>query len=163
MSTNRSAIEIPQDLIDFTKTSLLEIISRWQPYRQKLDDGERAGMAKMAAGRLPMAQSAGRYLQTNPEVIPGFVDAGDFTIDLRNTEKAEPMLNMAQQLAEIISDILLVSNAEAYEATLAIYANAKLLAEREANPQARVIAEDLGQHFKKQGRRKAAPDATQAS
>ncbi|RYZ20558.1 MAG: hypothetical protein EOO16_16265 [Chitinophagaceae bacterium] len=111
MSINRSAQEIPQESIDFTRTSLVELMSRSHAYRQTVDAGERRGLAKMAAGRLPVAQSAHRHMQSAPELVPGFIDVRDVTIDLGNTGRVSLVHGRVEQFGNELSDILLVSGA----------------------------------------------------
>ncbi|RYY81859.1 MAG: hypothetical protein EOO15_23830 [Chitinophagaceae bacterium] len=154
MSTNRSNERIPQQVIDQTKTLLLELKSLWAPYSIHLSQDEQDGLVKMADRKLPFALEVQDAARSSPGFIPAFLDVEDFHVDMENSKNIAPLLSLGRQWMAEVEIIKQVSNSEAYEAALSIYAAIRETANRQGDPIAREAAASLGRHFKRGNYRK---------
>lgn len=156
MPTNKAFQAVPATLIESTLRQLNALREEWRPYFVPLDPAEREAMPKMSDKSLPFAQKALELARSQPAYVPPFSSAADFETDMANVEAIGPVFRQLQQLSVGIGDLLLVSNSEAFTAALAIYAQVKMSADRLDNPEARVLAADLGKRYP--GRKRKAAD-----
>ncbi|TCZ70507.1 hypothetical protein [Flaviaesturariibacter aridisoli] len=157
MPTNKAFQAVPATLIESTRRKIQELLEEWRPYFVHIDPAERDALPKMSDKSLPFAQKSLELSRSQPRYLPPFVETHEFENDMANVEGVTPVFRQLQQLVAGIGDLLLVSNGEAYATALAIYAQVKLAAERQDDPEARSIAADMGKRYPGR-KRKAAPD-----
>jgi hypothetical protein len=66
----------------------------------------------------------------NPSLRPNFIDEADYTIDYRDAMDLRTAAINIAQANDALSDLLLISGSEAYQASLGVYANLATQAER---------------------------------
>lgn len=154
MSTNRISALLPQALIDQTKTTALELANLWQPHFITVDPAEREGMATMGPARAAVAKDAEEIVGADPKLMPNYKNASDFRVDLENARQLRPTLALLRNVVHELDTLLLVSETEAYETALAIYAHVTDAAQREGSATAKAAAEKMATHFANRGRKR---------
>ena len=156
MVLNRSNVVIPQTVIDEVTTKLNEIKTALAPYVVNLTAEERKDLFKMSDKSQAFVTKVAEYTNTNPEFIPPFMSKPNLQLDLDNAMKLEPILQVAHQVCDNVSDTKMVSGSEAFLEALTYYNSVKQ-ADKNGVANARSIYEELSKRFP--GRRKAAEPA----
>ena len=147
MSTkNQISIEIPQAVIDTVTQKLLECKTALAPYVQGLTDKERKEMFKMGDKTVATVQKTKRYVDTNPEFIPAYMDNMEFLKDEAVVTQLDPISNLAQQITTDVTDTVMLAGSEAIKQALFYYGTVKE-ADSKGAPTAKPIYDDLKARF----------------
>lgn len=123
-----SAVLAPAD-----KTAVLQSIADIKtklPFLVNLSADERRALPKMSDKTIAFDEKCASYMTAHPELIPGFVSADEVTKDRNLRLDLTDLLQQLQQLAEGISDTVMLAASEAYMADLSFYQNVRQAAQR---------------------------------
>ena len=143
---NQISIEIPQAVIDTVTQKLLECKTALAPYVQGLTDKERKEMFKMGDKTVATVQKTKRYVDTNPEFIPAYMDKMEFLKDEAVVTQLDPISNLAQQITTDVTDTVMLAGSEAIKQALFYYGTVKE-ADSKGAPTAKPIYDDLKARF----------------
>lgn len=152
-----SAVLAPAD-----KTAVLQSIADIKTklsFLVNLSADERRALPKMSDKTIAFDEKCDSYMTAHPELIPGYVDAAEVTKDRNLRLDLTDVLQQLQQLAEGVSDTVMLAASEAYMADLSFYQNVRQAAQRGVVG-ADSIYNDLQQRFP--GRTKGAQNSNGA-
>lgn len=155
---NRSATLIPQNVIDEITKNLQSIQAALLPYSISLTDYERKTMGKMGDKTVAFVQKVADYLNTNSNFAPSYMDKEELQNDVKNALNLEPVLKLAEQVYNNLSDTSMVCGSEAYTSSLMYYNNVRQ-ANKDGAAHARQIYDDLAQRFPGRPKKKPEPVA----
>jgi|GEM_PF-5349076 len=159
MSENRMATLLPAALADQTKTATLELVNVWKSHFIELEPSVRERMSMMGPAKSAVAKDAAEIVSNSPQLMPAYRDAEGFRVDLANAATLRPLIGHLKDLVRELETLLLVSEAEAYDTALAVYAHVREMAERGGSATAQAAAETLGAHFANRRPRKNSAQA----
>jgi hypothetical protein len=143
---SRIAFKIPEADKPLILSAIQTLLEKLTPLMVDLDAEERRALSKMGTKTVEFVTKAYKYAVEHPEFTPGFIDLDEFATDLAAVEALGELGRPLSQIADMVSDSLLLSGNEAYGAALAYYQATKTAA-RHGRPGAAMIAEDLGTQF----------------
>lgn len=91
------------------------------------------------------------YMRSNPELVPPYLDTGEFQKDVDVVMNLRPLRRALQQFLEMMDDTSDLAGSEALMVALMFYAAVKIAA-KAGVPNAVTIVEDLAQLFAAQSR-----------
>jgi hypothetical protein len=100
------------------------------------------------------------YAQTNPNLIPPYVDMAAFGIDFNEAHGLWTIHNKSRQLEEGLGDTKMAAGSEAYQSALVVYHSVKMAAAQDI-PGAKAVYEDLKTRFPQGGKRRAGGSQTE--
>ena len=125
--------------IDILKTTLL-------PKLKVLNPTERQELPKMGDKSLAFVKKALEYCTQNPELSPQFLDVNEYTNDVMSVETLKALHSPISQLADALSDTMILSGSDAYSAALMFYNSVKI-AKKSNVAKAGTIHDDLSERF----------------
>lgn len=145
-SSNRVSEEIPQAIIDSVTDKLNSCREELKPYMFGLTAEERQELFKMGNKTVATVQKVQSYIVTNPEFIPGYMQADEFTKDVVVVTQLTPLQNMAYQLASDLDDTRMLAGSEALAQALIYYGSVNEASKR-GILQAKPIYDELRERF----------------
>jgi len=130
MAQNIHRQAIPADVLEQIATKSREIKELIAPYAIALTSSERRNLPKMGDKSIAFVEKAYQYFIENSALRPNFVDEADYTADYRDAMDLRVAAINIAQANDALSDLLLISGSEAYQASLGVYANFATQAER---------------------------------
>ncbi len=91
-------------------------------------------------------QKSLEYCQTNPDLVPPFVNVEELAVDVTAVETIRSIYQPMLQITNALSDTMAVSGSEALSACLMFYSSVKN-ATRSSNQKAETIYNDLADRF----------------
>jgi hypothetical protein len=82
---------------------------------------ERMELPKMGDKTIGFVQKTLEYSWENPELVPSFLNVVDFEADLRGFETFRSLYQPVLQIADALSDTMLLTGSEPYTAALIFY------------------------------------------
>ncbi len=149
---NKISIQIPAADLAAAKAALQQALQILVPYVIALTPEQRKKLPKMSDGTEPFVSKAMDYVDSNPQFLPPFVDPVEMKKDWEAVMGLLPLLRLAQQLMDTLSDTAMLAGSEAYVAALSYYNSAKQGAKVNA-PEAKAVVEDLSKRFVGNGKR----------
>lgn len=143
---NKSNVAIPAAVIEQITDLINQANAALQPYVTALTNEERRALPKMSDKTLSFVEKTVGYAGSNPQFVPGYLTVADLTIDFQNMTGLDPLLKLAEQLFNNLSDTEMVAGSEAYVSSLMYYNNVKQ-GDKNGIPAARSIYEDLQKRF----------------
>jgi hypothetical protein len=134
----------------------LDEINALLPFLVNLSPDERHMLPKMGNKTEPFVEKALGYSQTNPNLVPPYIDAAELKKDFELVKQLTPVLTKMAQLHEKLDDTMLALGSEAFTAALAIY-NTTKAASKSNIPGIKSIYDDLKARFP--GRPKGSSEA----
>lgn len=122
-----------------------------------LTPDQRAAMLKMGDKTLAFVDKALEYARQNPTLVPQYADITEAEKDLALTRDLFHIYQKLAALTRSVEDAMMVSGAEAYEASLIFYNSVKG-ASRSNAAGSQAIYEEMKKRFPGRGK-KAAPSA----
>ena len=156
MPENKSAVPIPQTVIDDVKKKVQEAINALAPYTVPLSEEERRDIPKMGQKTIGFVNKVNDYLVVNPQFVPPYMTADALKTDIGNYNAANPAWMAANQLATILSDILLLSGSEAFTGSLQYYNQVKM-SDHNNVAGAKSVYNDLKERFPGRSKKSVAP------
>lgn len=145
---NRISVRLtPQDQQHINE-ALRTVQETLKPYLVALTPEERKTLPKMGDRSTPFVEKALSYAQSNPSLLPTFLNVEEFKVDLDAVYQLTDLLRTVDQLSTLLNDTVLLAGSEAYEAALTFYSSAKQAAKVNV-PGAKGIADDLSKRFEK--------------
>jgi hypothetical protein len=143
---NKSNVAIPAAVIEQITDLINQANEALQPYVTALTNEERRALPKMSDKTLSFVEKTVGYAGSNPQFVPAYLTVADLTIDFQNMTGLDPLLKLAEQLFNNLSDTEMVAGSEAYVSSLMYYNNVKQ-GDKNGIPAARSIYEDLQKRF----------------
>ena len=157
MSTpNQISIVIPQNIIDEVTEKLQECKTALAPYLQGLTAKERKEIFKMGDKTIATVQKTKRYVETNPEFIPAYMDKVEFLKDEAVATQLDPISNLAKQISADVTDTMMLAGSEALKQALFYYGTVKEANSKGATT-AKPIYDDLKERFARKSAKKENP------
>lgn len=153
MAKNLIDVVIPQEVVTQVQGRVNELRELLTPYLVTLTKEERASLPKISDKTMPFVSKTVEYVGTNPKLIPPMMEAPEMIKDFERHQALQPIFNLIDQLADNISDTMMISGHEAYVQALLYYSSVKLAA-KQGDPDAKSIQEDLGKRFVVKSKRK---------
>jgi hypothetical protein len=148
MQENRISIQITAAEVQSVKDAIATINGVVGKYLIALTPEERKALPKMSDGSLPFVTKALDYATTNPTFVPAYIDLPELKIDVDATAALLQIERPLEQLAQNLSDTVMLCGSEAYVTALTFYNSVKQAAKMKV-PGAEPIANDLGERFAK--------------
>ena len=123
-----------------------------KPTLLNLTDDQRAALPRIGAKHDVLIVKGAGYARTNPELLPAFLDAGEYQRDVDAITILTPYRQKLGQIVDMIDDTMDQARAEGYAAGRALYNNSKTAADMGV-PGAASVRDDLAVCFAGQGRR----------
>jgi hypothetical protein len=147
---NTTPAEIsPQDLQDIKEA--LKTVQDNLPFLIHLSTQERRRAYKMGDKSLAFVTNSLSAAEANPGILPGSFDVAALNRNYRLSQNLLEILTQLKQLTEQVDDTLMAVSSNAMDSSLQVYDYVKTAAKRE--PGLKSLAEQLGERFKKMGRR----------
>lgn len=152
MAKNLISAELPADTLAQIQEKLRELRELLAPYVVTLTVEDRRTLPKMSDKTLAFVSKTAEYVKSNPKLVPPMMETEEFAKDFTLNQSLQPVYNGIRQLADNLSDTLMLSGHEAYSQALLYYASVKMAA-KIGDVDAKSIQEDLGKRFAPQGKR----------
>lgn len=152
MAKNLISSQVPEAELTKIQEKLKELRDLLAPYVVTLTVEDRKSLPKMSDKTLAFVQKTTEYVKSNPKLIPPMMEAEELAKDFTLNQSLQPIYNSLKQLADNLSDTLVLSGHEAYVQALLYYASVKMAAKM-GDVDAKSIQEDLGKRFAPQGKR----------
>jgi hypothetical protein len=137
---------------------MLAIVSdKLKPHLIALTPAERQQLPKMSDGSIPFVKKSLEYAQTNPALVPPYLDVKELNTDVTAVELLVQIFRPIEQLYFNLNDTITLSGSEAYVTSLAFYHSVKQAAKMNV-PNAKAIAEDMKPRFAGQGKQRGKDD-----
>lgn len=158
MNENRISIELKAADAAAINEAVGVLTAKLQPYLIALETEEKRNMAKMGEKSVSFVEKATQYAVTNPEFLPGFVDAAEMKTDFQAFNALNNILRPLMQITKNLDDTATLCGSEAILAALAYYNSVKQGVKMNV-PNAKAIYDDLSARFEAQKGRRAKPEA----
>lgn len=142
---NRLSAQLEAGAID-TILQALTAVRAQLPFLVTLTPQERKELPKLGEKTVGFDEKCVSYMQSNPELLPGFVDIAEVQKDRDLRTQLLRFAADLQSLAQQVDDSLTVLGSEILMADLAYYQSAREAARR-GRPGAQGIYEDLRSRF----------------
>jgi hypothetical protein len=149
-------------LTDADKTAIKQAIqtaSEKMPFLISLTDEQRRGGLKLGDKTVGFVDKVMSYSQTNPSLVPSYLDTAEFTKDYQLTKDLLDVLRILRPLMQNIEDTSTEAGVEALAAAMVFY-NAVKGAAKQGVPGAKAIYEDLQKRFPSAGSSSASSNVT---
>jgi hypothetical protein len=133
--------------------NLINQINQKLPFFINLTQEERINLPKMGDKTIPFVEKALELAQTNPNLVPPYINVEELRKDFELSNKLREILNLVGQLYEKLSDTYMAVGSEAYISALSFYNSAKN-ASKQNVPGTDVVVNELGKRFVGQGKTK---------
>jgi len=143
-----TAMDAIQQAITTIKTQL--------PFLLKLSPDEKRIYARMGDKSLPFVDKALGYAETNPHLVPPYLQVVEFKKDMELVKSLTKIQQPLKSLMEAIDDTMIVAGNESYSAALVFYNSAKRAADAGVQG-TQSIVNDLKQRFPGRTIARAAP------
>ncbi|MDR1229553.1 MAG: hypothetical protein LBK55_11200 [Azoarcus sp.] len=159
MTQNIHKQAIPADVREQIESKSREIKNLIAPYLIALTASDRRNLPKMGEKSVAFVEKAYQFFLENPSLRPNFIDEADYTADYRDAMDLRVAATNIAQANDTLDDLLLIAGSEAYQASLGVYANLAVQAERNIG-NARTLYEELRKRFPRRRRGGETPDET---
>jgi len=105
--------------------SLSVLNTKLLPLLKTLSAEDRHELPKMGDKTLAFVQKALEHCGKNPDLIPPFLDIAEFKKDVEAVETLRVLHQQLLQITEAVSDTMMLSGSEAYQAALLFYNSTK--------------------------------------
>lgn len=118
---NQIALNIPSEDIILIKDAFNVLKTKLSPHLINISVEERREAPKVGDITSTFINKAMMYIQTNPEMVPPYINIDDIKLDLEAVKTLKELLISARQISELLDDTILLAGSEAYVASLAYY------------------------------------------
>lgn len=143
---NQIAFEMGEAELAAVRQAIATLNATLLPRLRQLSAQERHELPKMGDRTVAFVQKCHEYGQIHAELVPSFLDMDDFKIDLKAVETLRGLERSLLPLTEALSDSLMLSGSEAYQAALVFYGNTRQAAKLKVGAAASVY-DDLSARF----------------
>jgi hypothetical protein len=110
----------------------------------------------MGDGSEPFVAKVMDYAVSDPQFLPPYVQFAEMKKDWDAVTGLLPIFRTVQQLENNLSDTVMLTGSETFDASLSYYNSVKMAAKMNV-PNAKTIYEDLSKRWEAQGKRKTKP------
>ena len=150
---NKVSVQIPAKTLTDVKAKVKEIQTLLKPYLIAMTPEERGAALKMGDATEPFVQKVIDYAKTDPQFLPPYFNVDDIEVDFNATRDLNSVARPLEQIMNGLSDTILLSGSEAFQATLSFY-NSVGYASKAKVPGAKSIHDNLKSRFNGQGKKK---------
>ena len=150
---SRISIDIPDSVISDCMKQAQAIAAALAPYLTTLTAQDRHDLPKFSDKTFGFMDKSNTYMETTPEFVPSFLDVAEFKRDFAVPAILKPLTGIMDQIAQNLSDTMMLAGSEALIAALMYYANVREAARR-GLPNAKPVYEDLAQRYPGRGSKK---------
>ncbi len=143
---NQIAVRIPEAELEEIRSAIGLLERRLMPHLANLTPQDRQELPKMGDRTVAFVQKAYEYGRSNKELAPPFLDLEAMATDVAAVELLRGLARSLGPIHEALSDSLLLSGSEAYQAALLYYGSVKAAA-KVRTPGASLIYDDLSTRF----------------
>jgi hypothetical protein len=143
---NLISIEIPSEKIAKAQDAIKTLENLLREYLISLTAEDRKETPKLGDKNLPFVNKTLDYSVTNPEFVPPYMSVPELRKDIDAVIQLNQLYRPLLQLADQLSDTIMLAGSEAYGATLAYYNSVKQAAKMNV-PGAKLIYEELSKRF----------------
>ncbi|WP_113926143.1 hypothetical protein [Cognataquiflexum aquatile] len=149
---NSISIQIPEADLTVVRDALALIQTTLAPYLIALTPEDRKKLPKMGDGSEPFVAKVMDYAVTDPQFLPAYIQIAEMKKDWDVVTGLLPIFRIVQQLDSNLSDTVMLSGSEVYDASLKYYKSVKMAVKMNV-PNAKTIADDLSKRFANNGKR----------
>jgi len=146
MKSNKHSKSIPANVIEQAKAHIEDAAELLKPYLVALTPTERQEIPKMGPKTLNFVEKAHEYAHDNPNLVPNYLEIGEFDTDFADAHGLWTLYNRTLQLTEGISDTQMTAGSEAFQSALVFYNSAKI-ASSQGISGAQAVYEELKRRF----------------
>lgn len=150
---NLVSLTIPADKLSAIQSNITALNSSIENYLLfNLTPQDRLELTKMGDKTIAFVQKALEYAETNPNLVPTYLDLPEAKIDFAFTQDLNNILKQISTLQRAIEDTMMIAGSEAYDAALVFYGSIKG-ASRANVPGSEAIYNDLHERFAMKSRK----------
>jgi len=132
----------------------LDDIRKQLAFLLSLQPGDIQGLFKAGNGYAPFLEKAYFAVNQHPQIMPGVFDVEEFRKDYNLSKDLGAIVSQINQLADGLNNTMIAVNSDTMAASLEVYAAVKQ--NRDKVPGLNVIAQEMGEFFKKAKKKEAA-------
>lgn len=145
---NQISIVIPQELVDEVVRNMQKEYAKLKPFLQALTGDQKNSLFKMGDKTVATVQKVDKFVETNPEFVPGYMETEELRKDVQVVSQLSPVYAVAQQMASDLNDTIMLAGSEALKNALLYYGNVREAASKGV-VSAKPIYDDLKPRFSK--------------
>jgi hypothetical protein len=107
------------------KNAINILRTKLMPKLITLSADDKKELPKMGDKTVAFVTKALEYCKSNPELVPQFLDVNEFSIDVDAVNMMRQMEQPLEQIFDSLSDTLILSGSEAFQAALIFYKSVK--------------------------------------
>lgn len=147
-TNNQISIVIPQELVDEVVRNMQKEYAKLKPFLQALTGDQKNSLFKMGDKTVATVQKVDKFVETNPEFVPGYMETEELRKDVQVVSQLSPVYAVAQQMASDLNDTIMLAGSEALKNALLYYGNVREAASKGV-VSAKPIYDDLKPRFSK--------------
>ena len=146
MKANKHNQAIPPEILDQAQAKIVEVATLLKPYLLALTTTEKQELPKMGPKTLNFVEKSHEYAHENPNLVPPYLEMGEFDTDFADAHGLWKLYNHVRQLQDGIADTQMTAGSEAFQSALIFYNSAKV-ATSQSIPGAKAVYEELKRRF----------------
>ena len=146
MKANKHNQAIPAEKLEQAQAKIVEAANLLKPYLLALTPAEKQELPKMGPKTLNFVEKSHAYAHENPELVPPYLEMGEFDTDFADAHGLWTLYNRIRQLEEGIADTQMTAGSEAYQSALLFYNSVKAAASNGVKG-AKAVYEELKRRF----------------
>lgn len=150
---NRISLDLDKKEQDIINNHIKGLQETLKSHLKSLTPEDRKELPKMGDKTFVFVQKALEQSEKNPELVPSYLNMGEFKKDIEAFALLRELLQPLQVLTRLLEDSMMLSGSEAYQAALIFYGAVKGAAKSNI-PGAETIYKDLVSRFPGGGRKK---------
>jgi hypothetical protein len=143
---NMFSLELNQQDVAEINKAIATLKAKLMPALKAVKSEEKSELPKMGDKTFSFVTKALEHCESNPELVPPFLDASEFRKDLKSIETLRSFYSPIEQIAEMLSDSMTLAGSDAYSAALMFYGSVKS-AKKSNVAKAGTIFDDLSSKF----------------
>ncbi len=143
---NSIAVEIPEPDVDSVRAAIKVINEKLMPHLKNLNPQDRHELPKMGDKTFGFVQKASEYAALHGELAPPYLDFKAMQVDVKALTILRELSMLIEPICLALSDSIMLSGSEAYQAGLLFYGSVKAAA-KVNSPGAEAIYNDLSSRF----------------
>jgi len=149
MSENRISIVFTEVEITDINAAIQTLQTKLVPKLIALSNEDKQALPKIKERAVPFVQNTLRYMETNPEFVPAYLDEAEVNKDFDGFKTINNFLRLLAPTVSNMEDTAFLCGSEGYQGALNYYNNVKLAAKMNV-PNAKAIYDDLSTYFEAQ-------------
>jgi hypothetical protein len=150
---NRLSIDFSEADVTAINQALAVLREKLMPVLKNLTAGETRRLTKMGNKNYSFVIKTFEHCESNPEMVPQYVDLNEFRLDIRAYELMRQYYGFLSQLNDLLYHSMMLAGSDAYTNARAAYKSMKVGKDLEI-PKAGTIVDDLSARFPGRKRKK---------